>query len=209
MTLGDGFHAPERDEHGDRFAWMSTAGRLHLPSGATTLQLRLDVPEDLAGAQLQLEGRTHDLAPGPLALTLSTSAPHVRLTVDRRHQAPGDPRPMSLRIDAAWVEGPAFAPAYGRWSPGHPRTLRARDVSLEGFEAPEVFAHDRRGAWTRADAEASFPARPGTIYVRLARPPHTPGHVTIASDAEQKVLEIGPNVDTVELPECGTVRFSE
>src|SRR5690606_9743641 len=40
VVLGEGFHTPEYDERGDRFAWMSPAARLHLPRGATTLQLR-------------------------------------------------------------------------------------------------------------------------------------------------------------------------
>ena len=199
VVLGEGFYAPELDEWGDRFVWTSRAASLHLPLGALTLQLRLEVPDDLAGAHIVVAGHERRLAPGPMALAIPVSAERVHLEVDREHVAEGDPRSLTVRIDAAWVEGPDYAPAYGRWSPGSPRTLRAHDVSLVGFETPESFAHDRRGAWTRASAEASFPARPGTLSIRLARPAHSPGAVTLATETERRVMEVGPAITTVHL----------
>lgn len=199
VVLGDGFHAPEHDERGDRFAWMALSGTLHLPTEATVLQLRIEVPDDVAGARLVVDGRTHPLVAGPMALAVPVSGARVVLSVDRRHEADGDPRALSLRLDAAWVEGPTYAPSYGHWSPGLPRSVRAHDVELQGFETPELFAHERRGAWTRGDAEASFPARPGTLSIRLARPAHTPGDVLLETDAEQRRVHVDPAITTVQL----------
>lgn len=154
-VLGTGVHPPERDETGDRYAWMSARAALHLPAGATRLHVRLEVPDDVDGAEVTLE--------------------------------------------AAWVEGQGYAPVYARWSPGRLRTVRAHDVELFGFEGPEVFAKKRRGAWTRGEATATMPARPGRILLRLARPEHAPGSVTLETDAESRTLELGPRPTEVEL----------
>ena len=207
VVLGAGVYTPERDEAGDRYAWIGDRAELHLPAGATRLHLRLEVPEDVGGANVTLDGggvpSTHPVAAGPASLQLDVAACpdgcSVSIEVDRRHVPSDDPRALTVRLDAAWVEGAGYTPSYARWSPGHPRTVRAHDVQLHGFEEPEVFAKERRGAWTGREATATMPARPGRLVLRIARPEHTPGRVTLETDAESKTLEVGPRLTEVEL----------
>ncbi|MBV1857590.1 MAG: hypothetical protein KUG77_04200, partial [Nannocystaceae bacterium] len=207
VFLGAHVFTPERDEAGDRFAWLGRNAALSLPAGTARLQLRLDVPNDMAGAVLTLSSGSDNsettLCAGPAAVALRLSdcsnGCEAVVSVNQRHHATDDRRQLTVRLEGAWVEGPAHTPAYGRWSPGHPRTLRAHDVALRGFEAPEVFAHERRGAWTHASAYASFPARAGVLRLRVARPEHTTGDVTIATDAESQTLSLGAKITTVTL----------
>ena len=208
VVFGHGMHAPELDEIGDRFAWLSTQGALHLPHGSDRLHLRLDVPADMDGKTLAIDvgglQRTHVLREGPQSL--DTDALHcdrgctATLRVNATHAAPDDLRRLSVRLDAAWVSGPAFAPAYAQWSPGRPRTMRAQDVRLEGFEDPEVFPGGARGAWTRGRAQIRFPARSGVLRVRVARPTHTPGSVSFVSGSEAHDIDVGPQPTTLEFP---------
>lgn len=200
VILGPGIYTPETDDAGDRYAWMGDRAQLHLPAAADRLRLRVEVPGDLGGATLTAQAglapTTHRLAAGPASIDVDVapcpSGCTVTLEVDRRHDAQGDPRALTVRLEAAWVEGESYRPAYARWSPGHPRTLRAHGVALRGFEQPETFARGRRGAWTHAEATASMPARPGTLSVLIARPEHTPGEVTVQTDAESRTLAVGP-----------------
>lgn len=207
VLLGSNTFSPERDEAGDRFAWLGPEASLTLPSHSERLHLRLDVPDDVDGAAFSVTvgPNVHEgtLAAGPMSVELPglscADGCEAEVSISARHHAEGDPRALTVQLEGAWVQGPDYAPAYSRFSPGHPRTLRAHDVTLEGFEAPEVFAGERRGAWTRARAEASFPARPGTVRVRLARPQHTRGEVTVATDAQERTFELGPKVTTLTL----------
>ncbi len=207
VVLGVGVYTPERDDAGDRYAWMDDRAELHLPAGAARLHVRLEVPDDVDGANVTLESSaarsTRSVAAGPASLQLDIpSCPDgcsASIEVDRRHVPDDDPRTLTVRLEAAWVEGPGYRPAYARWSPGHPRTVRAHDVELFGFEQPEVFARERRGAWTRDEATATMPARPGWLRLRIARPEHAPGTVTLESDAESHTLEVGPTLTEVEL----------
>lgn len=207
VLLGSGAFPPERDEAGDRFAWLGPVATLSLPARSEHLHLRIEVPDDLEGAAFSVTvgSQIHEdtLNTGPVSVELRGIACadgcEAEVSVAGRHRAQGDPRALTVQLEGAWVEGPDYAPAYGLWSPGHPRTLRTRDVALEGFEAPEIFAGERRGAWTWARAEASFPARPGTIRLRLARPQHTPGEVTITTDAEEQTFDLGAKITTLAL----------
>ncbi len=207
VLLASGTFAPEFDEANDRFAWLGPASTLSLPAGSERLQLRLDVPGDLAGAAFSVTsgGRVHPgtLRAGPLSLEFPTlgcvDGCEAEVSITGLHQAEGDLRTLTVRLDGAWVEGADYAPAYGHWSPGRPRSIRAHDVVLDGFEAPEVFAGGRRGAWTGARAAASFPAGPGVLRIQLARPLHTPGDVTIATDAETQTIDLGPKITTLML----------
>lgn len=207
VLLGSGTFAPERDEAGDRFAWLGPEATLALPAHSERLHLRIDVPDDVDGAAFSVTVGPHvregTLSAGPMSVELpGIECPNgceAEVAIAGRHQAKGDPRALTVQLEGAWVGGPDYAPAYGRWSPGHPRTLRARDVVLDGFEAPEIFAGERRGAWTRARAQASFPAQPGTIRIRLARPQHTPGDVTISTDTEEKTFALGAKLTTLTL----------
>lgn len=207
VVLGAGVYTPERDEAGDRYAWMGDRAELHLPGGAMRLHLRLEVPDDVDGANITLESgvarSSRSVATGPASLELDIpSCPDgcsASIEVDRRHVPDDDPRALTVRLEAAWVEGPGYLPAYARWSPGRLRTVRAHHVQLFGFEQPEMFAKERRGAWTRGEATATMPARPGRLRLRIARPEHTPGTVTLESDAESRTLEVGPRLTEVEL----------
>ncbi len=206
VLLGPGIFAPEHDETGDRFAWLGPSATLYLPARSEQLHLRIEVPEDVEGAAFSLSSGGHvregTLKAGPMSLEVPTQCADgcaAQLSITGLHQAHDDPRALTVQLEAAWVQGPEYAPAYARWSPGHPRTTRAHDVVLEGFEAPEVFAGERRGAWTRARADASFPARPGTLRVQIARPAHTPGEITLATDAEKRTFALGPKITTVVL----------
>jgi hypothetical protein len=207
VVLGAGVYTPELDEAGDRYAWVAERAELHLPAGAERVHVRLEVPDDVDGASATLSAGdarvTQRLAAGPDALQLVLPSCHegcsASLEVDGRHVPDDDPRTLTVRLEAAWVEGDGYRPAYARWSPGHPRTVRAHDVQLEGFEQPETFGMERRGAWTSADASARMPARPGRLRVQLARPEHSPGQVILQSDAESRTLEVGPRVLDVEL----------
>ena len=207
VLLGKGVHAPEFDANGERYAWLSQHAQLMAPVGAHAIHLQLDVPEDMAGAQLHVGAWqfVHEgvLRPGPQSVVLRTrGCPQGCLTnvaiMGARHEASGDTRELTVRLEGAWVEGPDYTPAYARWSPGSPRSLRAHDVQLHGFEPPEQF-RERRGAWTGPTATASFPAGPGIVRLHLARPQHTPGPVTLASGAEAKALDVGSTVTTVDL----------
>lgn len=207
VLLGSGTFAPELDEAGDRFAWLGSAATLSVPARSERLQLRVNVPDDVDGAAYSIStaDQTHEgsLRAGPMYLQVPTArcadGCEVEISVRGQHEAEDDPRTLTVQLEGAWVDGPDYAPAYGRWSPGHPRAIRAHDVALEGFEAPEVFAGDRRGAWTRAQAVASFPARPGTLRIRVARPRHTSGDVTVSTDAEVRTLDLGPKITTLTL----------
>jgi len=205
VILGSGIFAPEHDEAGDRFAWLGPVATLALPARSQRLQLRLNVPDDVDGTTYSVttRGEVHQgtLRAGPMSLVFPTRSCadgcEAKFTTTGLHRAEDDSRTLTVQLEGAWVEGPEYAPAYGRWSPGHPRTVRSHDVVLEGFEAPEVFAGERRGAWTQAQAVASFPARPGMLRIRIARPQHTPGDVTVSTDAEMQTLALGPKPTTL------------
>lgn len=207
VLLGSGTSAPEVDDHGDRFAWLGIAPVFSLPARSERIQLRLHVPEDLDGAAFSMTAgddvREGTLHPGPIPLDFRVQhcvdGCEVQMSIGTQHRAAGDTRTLTVRLEGAWVEGPDYRPAYGRWSPGHSRTVRAHDVVLEGFEAPEVFAGERRGAWTQARASASFPSRAGTLRIRAARPQHTPGDITISTDAETQTVSLGSKVTTLTL----------
>ncbi|MEM6295740.1 MAG: hypothetical protein AAGA54_30995 [Myxococcota bacterium] len=208
VVLGDGVFRPERDVDTERFAWLGPGAQFHVPAGATALQLRLTVPDTGAPQPITATttqgpqaARTLMEGPGALAVPLSdcTSGCTVSLTLEKVWHEVGDPRSLTARLDAAWAEGPAFHPAYGRWSPGEPRSLRAHDVQLDGVEAPETFGGGRRGAWTGPRVHARFPASAGTLEVELARPDHVPGLVQLRTGAEAQTLEIGPKRTTVTL----------
>lgn len=207
VLLGGGTSAPEVDDNGDRFAWLGVAPVFSLPAQSERIQLRLHVPDDLDGAAFSMTAgddiREGTLHAGPLALELDVQhcveGCEVQMSIGAEHRAAGDTRTLTVRLEGAWVEGPNYAPAYGRWSPGQSRTIRARDVVLEGFEAPEVFAGDRRGAWTQAHASATFPSSAGTLRIRAARPQHAPGDVTISTDAETQTVSLGSKVTTLTL----------
>ncbi len=208
VLLGENVYAPERDEVGDRFAWLASGATLPLPAGSERLHLRLEAPPDVADRRIRIvpsqgEVVARELPAGPLSVSIPiASCPKectVRLETDALHDAPGDPRSLAVRLEGAWVEGDGYSPAFGAWSPGLPRSVRAHDVTLEGFEAPETFAGGRRGAWTGAEARFSVPAVSGRLRIRLARPRHTEGTVTLSTDAETTTLDLGPAITTVFL----------
>jgi hypothetical protein len=207
VLLGTGVHAPEPDANGEHYAWLSNINTLFAPAGTHALQLRLDVPDDMAGAQLELAAGDRDLEtrlePGPQSVVFRTDGcprgcPTTVVVRGAEHHAAGDTRVLTVRLEGAWAEGTDYAPAFARWSPGLPRSLRSHDVTLEGFEPAEQF-RSRRGAWTGASATLSFPARPGTVRIHLARPAHTPGMVTLETDAQSQTLDVPPSVTTVDL----------
>ncbi len=208
VLLGEHVYTPEHDEVGDRFAWVSPGATLHLPAGAERLHLRLDAPLDVVGSSIELspsgaEPRSRPIPGGPFAMTIDVApCPRgctVRIDTDAAHDAPGDPRTLAVRLEGAWVQGPGYMPSFGVWSPGLPRSARAHDVTLEGFEAPETFGQGRRGAWTSARARITLPASPGRVRLRVARPAHSAGTVVLRTDAETTELDLGPAVTTVFL----------
>ncbi|MGH1341851.1 MAG: hypothetical protein ACRBN8_09890 [Nannocystales bacterium] len=207
VFLGAGTFGPEFDEAGDRFSWLGPSATLALPADSERLHLRLHVPDDVQGAAFSVTAgdrvRRGSLQAGPMSVEVvipqCVDGCEVVFSTAGNHFDENEFRPLTVQLDGAWVEGSAYAPAYGRWSPGHPRTVRARDVVLEGFEAPEVFAGEHRGAWTHARASASFPARPGTLRVRVARPEHTPGNVTVSTDVGAQTVDLGPKPTTLTL----------
>ncbi len=208
VILGPGVHAPENDTFGDRYAWLSGRARLRAPATAQTLVLQLHVPSRHAPQRLtavQDSVRRHEvtLERGhhriELPLAPCSAQCDVELVLPDADLEPGDTRELSVQLVAAWARGDGLRPGHQRWSPGRPFSLRTADVQLSGFYPPEGFAHQRRGAWTRARASARFPARPGWLRLRIARPPHTPGSVELRTEAESVTLDVGRAISTVEL----------
>lgn len=208
VLLGAGVHEVELDEHRDRYAWLSGTSSLQLPQGSEQLVVHVDVPHEAAPQHVLafnehgvLDDRT--LLAGPARLEFDTPGCQmgcaVTLQLPGARLEPGDTRELTVRLEGAWVRGSEFTPAYSQWSPGKPITQRVHDVVLDGFEAPEVFGKSR-GAWTTAHASATFPALPGTLRIRLARPQHVAGQVTVRSDVESLTFDLGANATVIELP---------
>ena len=204
ILLGAGAHPPESNEAGDRFAWLSGTTQLHVPGPSTTLVLQLRVPKNRADQRVitSLAPETR-LSAGAHTLRLPLSDCEDGCVVDLRfpdaRPAETDRRRLSLRLEAAWSEGPGARAPHHRWSPGDLHSLRPNGVQMEGAFNPETFSGGRRGAWTGPHFHATFAAGPGTLSVKLARPPHTPGDVVFKTDADDKAVTVGREITVVDL----------
>jgi hypothetical protein len=208
ILLGAGVHRPEHTPDGDPFAWLSGSATLHVPGPSTTLALQLRVPPHQTPQHVEARVGTHLVLPR----TELTKGPHtlriplrdceegcaVQLSLPDARALDNDRRRLSLRVEAAWSEGPAIRGAYQRWSPADPASLRDAGVVVDGTWNPETFG-ERRGTWTRARFVATFPAGPGKLVVQLARPPHTPGNVVLETEADRVEVDVGREVTAVEV----------
>lgn len=208
IALGEGVHRPERDKNGVPFAWLSASGRLFVPAGADRLGLRLWTPDERRGTAIEFEtgGATRRVTLFDAHTTVRLRLPDCELgcTVDFNAGATAVARPgaraLSSRLLAAWPEGPSFAFAPSKWSPGIPSSLHPAGIEVEGVWGPEKFWDDQPGAWTKASMTAQFSASPGQLRIRLAKPEHAPGPVVLSTHRARREVEVEPAGTLVELP---------
>ena len=205
ILLGVGVHRPERTPDGEPFAWLSGEATLHVPGGSSILALQLRtssrqriearVGDDVVLAQTELGKGPHTIR---IPLRGCDEGCAVKLLLPDARTSDRDRRRLSLRVEAAWSEGPGVHGAHQRWSPGDPASMRKAGVVIAGAHEPEQFG-ERPGVWTHARFTATFPASAGKLVLHVARPPHTPGAVVLTTEAETKEVEVGRDATAIEV----------
>ena len=203
IWLGKGSHHVETGARGEAFSWLGEQAVLHLPGKADTLVLRLELNEGMGPQRIQAfvgDERRTDVRfeqPGLWRTEVDLEGcKHpctVRLKLPHARELEGDKRKLSMRLRAVWVEGPDYEIPRREWSPGLPGSLLASDVTLMGFHRAQTFMKSQRpGAWAQGRAQVRFPARPGWLRLKVARPEHLTGPVTITTRAGQRRVEPPP-----------------
>jgi hypothetical protein len=202
-VAGDGVYAVEVGRRGEVFAWLGSHASFELPPGAAAFVAHVEVDAARAPQVVRARGPGATLAelvldapgPGRLEVPLDRCADGCRVDLElpQARVTGDDPRALSVRLRAAWAEGPGLDVGAVRFSPGRPGSVAAADAQLEGFFAPESFRDGRAaGAWTGARARIALRMPRGRLRVQLTRPGHVEGAVVLRTSGHLVEVEPGP-----------------
>ena len=197
-----------------RFVWCRGSSALLLPAvdEAGTLALAMEPHPQLGSVELTarvngIQTMRSRLRPGRQVVVIPIPAPsdalaatHVELAADREVRAPGDQRPLALRIFAAWLQAPPHLSPPLSFFPEQ-ESMFAAFAQAEGTYPPElVGAPARPAAWTGPQAMFTFPVGAGSVGVELSAPRPGNARISLRLGTARAEAVIGAEVARISLP---------